>query len=100
MRPVAATLIPLLTCRSFWIWHILGGVVCTYAYIYAWLLAEPHCGARVLAVIIPAWSAYIFTSLQRDILASPASFCLPGHRGVLRRTSLLIGIITRPRSPR
>ncbi len=94
MKRVAATLAPLLACPAFWLWHVVGAILCIPAWLYAWFPGDSDKGAVVAAFVLPFWSATVLTSLQRDLLASPVSFCLPGHRSALRRASLLVGIAT------
>ena len=94
MNRVAENLAPLLTCPAFYLWHLLVAVICIPALLHAWLSGDYDRGAFVAAFLLPACSACVLTSMQRDLLSSPVSFCLPGQRGALRRTSFLVGIIT------
>lgn len=92
MKRIAANLTPLVTCPAFLLWHVLGAVLCIPAFVYAWTSAGSDAGGQLVAFALPAWTAYVLTSLQRDILARPFSFCLPGQRDVVRSTTFLVGI--------
>ncbi len=91
MSRVANSLTPLLTCPAFYLWHLLAAVICIPAYLHAWLSGDFESGACVAAYLLPACSACVLTSMQRDLLSTTNSFCLPGQRDALRRTSFLVG---------
>lgn len=92
MKRIAAQLTPLLTCPAFLPWHLIGAAMCIPALLYVWISADPEVGGYVAAFILPAWSACVLTSLQKDLLHKPFSFTLPGHREALRRTMFGVGI--------
>ena len=92
MKRIIATLAPLVTCPTFMLWHLVGAVVCVPAFLYIGTSPDPADGGYVAIFILPAWSAFVFTSLQKDLLDKPFGFVLPGHRDVLRLTSFLVGI--------
>ena len=53
MNRVAANLAPLLTCPSFYLWHLLGAVICIPALLHAWLPGDYDRGAYVAAFLRP-----------------------------------------------
>lgn len=93
MKRAAASLMPLVTCPSFAIWHLIGAVICIPALLYVGTSADVEIGGYVATFLLPVWSAIVLTSLQKDLLHKPFSFTLPGHRSLLRRTSFLVGIV-------
>ena len=92
MKRVVANLSPLLTCPAFMLWHLIGAAICIPALLYAGTSADPEVGGYVAIFVLPAWSAFVLTSLQKDLLHKPFGFVLPGHRDVLRRTVILVGV--------
>ncbi len=93
MRQIAANLKPLLTCPAFYFWHALGAFFCIPGYWIAWTNTGEMVSSTLTALILPAWSAVVMTSLHRDMLSRPFCFCLPGQRQALRKTSFLIGVV-------
>ena len=91
MKRVSAHLAPLLTSPCFALWHILGAILCLPALGYAGTSADATRGDYIAVFVLPAWSAFLLFSLQRDLLTRPLVFCLPGHRDVLCRVSFLVG---------
>ena len=92
MKRIAANLTPLVTCPAFMLWHLIGAAMCIPALLYVGTSADPDVGGYVVTFILPAWSACVLTSLQKDLLNKPFTFCLPGHQDVLRLTTCGVGV--------
>ncbi|KAA3614266.1 MAG: hypothetical protein DWQ01_00765 [Planctomycetota bacterium] len=94
MRLVVANLLPLITSPSFFLWHLVGAIVCIPSFRYAFKEIDAGSGAFVAVLVIPAWMAYLLCSLQKDLLVKPFSFCLPRRPVTMRDTFFAVGILT------
>jgi len=88
MSILKANLKHLYQCRGLWFWYVILLCVTPAALMPLWLRDnERFVGYLVLSF----FGALITTSLQKEILSKPFSFCLPGHCKIPRRFFFVIG---------
>ncbi len=92
MKRIVANLGLLVSCPSFLFWHLIGAVICLPALLHVMGSADADDGGYVAVFILPVWSAFVVTSLQKDLMQKPFGFVLPGHQRVLRSSSFLAGV--------
>jgi len=93
MTPTQAALKTIVQCRPLWFWHLIGGAMCLVALIRPMTFPDARAGAVIGVLVVPLWIGVICASLWRDVLDKPASFLLPRHQLVWRRTLVTIALI-------
>ena len=93
MTPARATLMTLVQCRPLWFWHVWGAAICLTVLIRPLLLTSVREGVVFSLLVVPLWTGVITTSLYKDFLTRPFSFCVPGHTRVWRRTLVAIALV-------
>lgn len=88
MRALAVNLKLFYQCRRLWFWYVPLMAFGTAAVLGG---LEGNDFIRYLFVSILA--GMLVATFQREILSKPFSFCMPGHRNLMRRLFLGIGAI-------
>jgi len=90
MNILSANLKHLYQCRGLWFWYVI--LLCvTPAVLMPFLSPEDE--GFIGYLILSFFAALITTSLQKEILSKPFSFCLPGHREIPRQFIFRIGYV-------
>jgi hypothetical protein len=92
MTPARANLLSMVQCRSLWIWHVWGLLVCLPPIILPLARPDFRPGAMVGMMIVPLWSGLMSASVCRDFLSRPFTFGMPRHAAVWRRTLVTVGV--------
>jgi len=80
--------------RGLWLVYVLLG--CAAAGVVAAPADRPQAGKGLYVgpLIIAFMVGFLATLLQIEVLAKPFSYCLPGHRRIVRKCVFLIGVAT------
>jgi hypothetical protein len=80
--------------RALWLVYVLLG--CAAAGVVAAPLHRPPAGKGlyVAPLIVAFMVGFLATILQIEVLAKPFSYCLPGHRRIVRKWVFPIGVAT------
>jgi hypothetical protein len=80
--------------RALWLVYVLLG--CAAAGVVAAPLHRPQAGKGLYVgpLIVAFMVGFLATILQIEVLAKPFSYCLPGHRRIVRKCVFLIGVAT------
>jgi hypothetical protein len=94
MRILTANLKHLYQRRGLWLVYAFLGFL-SFAAIVA-PLEHPEAGkGHYMGLVLLAFLIGFFAAaLQREVLNKPVSYCLPGHRKVVRRFIFVIGVVT------
>jgi hypothetical protein len=76
-----------------WFWHIWGSVICLTVLTQPLASGSTREGVVFSLLIVPLWIGVVVTSLCKDFLAKPFSFCTPRHERAWRRTLFAIALV-------